>query len=399
MPFDHGPSWLVGGDHASPRCLQPFAPEVCGFLAALSTELRSDRRARQFPDVQTFAFWCRAGNLARLKASYEDAPRRLGLGLLFHVTPGNVPVNFAYSFAFGLLAGNSNIVRVPSLEMPQVDIICGAIDRLLGRPEHAEIGGMAAFARYGRDSAWTAKFSAKCDGRIIWGGDEAVAEFRKIPLPPRSIELTFADRYSLCVIEARSVGALSDKALAGLAEAFYNDTYLMDQNACASPHLVVWLGAGDGTEREIARRFWQALAALVETRYPLEPVQAVEKYTRLLSAVIEDGAIADLRRFRNSVYTIELAGISPGVERRRGRFGLFWEFHANRLDCLLPLVTRRFQTLTYFGVGVEALRDFVIGNRLSGIDRIVPVGKALDIDILWDGYDLIRQLSRIIDAR
>jgi len=45
----------------------------------------------------------------------------------------------------------------------------------------------------------------------------------------------------------------------------------------------------------------------------------------------------------------------------------------------------------------EALRDFVVSNRLSGIDRVVPVGSALDISVIWDGYDIVRTLSRIID--
>ena len=33
---------------------------------------------------------------------------------------------------------------------------------------------------------------------------------------------------------------------------------------------------------------------------------------------------------------------------------------------------------------------------LRGIDRVVPVGRALDMDIVWDGYDLIGSLSRLI---
>jgi hypothetical protein len=33
---------------------------------------------------------------------------------------------------------------------------------------------------------------------------------------------------------------------------------------------------------------------------------------------------------------------------------------------------------------------------LIGVDRIVPIGTALDIGIYWDGYDLIRTLSRVI---
>jgi len=36
---------------------------------------------------------------------------------------------------------------------------------------------------------------------------------------------------------------------------------------------------------------------------------------------------------------------------------------------------------------------------LSGIDRIVPVGKALDMDVTWDGYDIVRSLSRVIDVK
>jgi hypothetical protein len=33
-------------------------------------------------------------------------------------------------------------------------------------------------------------------------------------------------------------------------------------------------------------------------------------------------------------------------------------------------------------------------TRPVGIDRIVPMGKAMDFALIWDGYDLIRQMSR-----
>jgi hypothetical protein len=56
------------------------------------------------------------------------------------------------------------------------------------------------------------------------------------------------------------------------------------------------------------------------------------------------------------------------------------------------------QTLTYFGVPREELASFVRRNRVRGIDRIVPVGEAMDIGLTWDGYDLIRTLSRVCDV-
>ena len=36
---------------------------------------------------------------------------------------------------------------------------------------------------------------------------------------------------------------------------------------------------------------------------------------------------------------------------------------------------------------------------LEGIDRIVPVGRAVEMDIWWDGYDIISSLSRRIDIQ
>jgi hypothetical protein len=62
-------------------------------------------------------------------------------------------------------------------------------------------------------------------------------------------------------------------------------------------------------------------------------------------------------------------------------------------------VNNKYQTLTYYGVDKSTLLSFVIDNRLSGIDRIVPVGSALNISVVWDGYDVIGTLSRIIDVQ
>ena len=44
----------------------------------------------------------------------------------------------------------------------------------------------------------------------------------------------------------------------------------------------------------------------------------------------------------------------------------------------------------------EALAQSFVTNYVKGIDRIVPVGEAMDIGLDWDGYDLIGTLSRQI---
>jgi len=95
--------------------LPPFDDSIVEYLDQLSTILRKDRRIKEFPDVATFSFFCRRGNLNKNKKLYTDSTRNLrkGRGLVFHICPSNVPVNFAFSFVAGLLAGNANLVRVP----------------------------------------------------------------------------------------------------------------------------------------------------------------------------------------------------------------------------------------------------------------------------------------------
>ena len=71
-------------------------------------------------------------NIKNLKKEFNHKNNRLGLGLIFHITPSNIPTNFAYSLIFGLITGNSNIVKVPSKDFEQLKIIyCSIIKKIL----------------------------------------------------------------------------------------------------------------------------------------------------------------------------------------------------------------------------------------------------------------------------
>ena len=52
----------------------------------------------------------------------------------------------------------------------------------------------------------------------------------------------FPDRYSFCLINSKKFENLTEKELLSFANKFYNDTFIADQNACSSPHLIVWAG-------------------------------------------------------------------------------------------------------------------------------------------------------------
>lgn len=389
-------TYLVGDKTVSTRPFAPYEVLLCEFLNNLSSELRSCKEAAEYPDIMAFAFWCRKANIAKLKSDFKDRKARLGLGLVFHITPSNVPVNFAFSFAFGLLSGNANIVRVPSRRFKQIDIICSCLNRLFDYDEYSEIKAMTAFVRYEQNDEITGIFSANCNARIIWGGDETIRNIRKLPIPERGVEIAFSDRYSFCVIDAPSVIKLEEAGLSRLAESFYNDTYLMDQNACSSPHLIVW----QGEEKEAAKeRFWTAVNRTVAERYRLGVVNAVDKYTLLCHNAIELNNISCFKKHSNHLYRIAIDRLSDNMDALRGKYGYFYEYDTDDINSIAHIINTKYQTLTYFGVDKSQLHDFVVKNRLSGIDRIVPIGRALDIGVIWDGYDIVGSLSRIIDVK
>ncbi|HAX96044.1 MAG TPA: acyl-CoA reductase [Prolixibacteraceae bacterium] len=381
-----------------PNPLMPFDDLVCDFLSALSIELLSDAQAKLYPDIISFAYWCRKANIERLKDLYSDRHFRLGLGITFHITPSNVPINFVFSYVFSLLAGNANIVRVPSKDFPQTDIVCKAINRLFKNAKYEIISKMTAFVKYEQNDEVTRMYSSGCNARIIWGGDDAIRNIRKIPIPERGIEIAFADRYSFCIIEENAILNLSDVALRKLVTNFYNDTYLMDQNACSSPHLIVWLYNGTSSS-EAKRKFWESVYEMTHAKYELQPVSAIDKYTLLCENAIELNNIANFEKWGNYLYCMELKSLPENMDHLRGKSGFFYEYNTKDINNVAHIVNTKYQTLTYFGIDRLQLVNFVLKNRLTGIDRIVPLGSALDIGVVWDGHDLVKGLSRIIDCK
>lgn len=386
-------NYVLGGPSIHTRPLPPYDNIVCAFLGTLSSQLMADSAAKKFPDVMTFAFWCRRAHIQKLKADFGASDTRLGRGLAFHIAPSNVPVNFAFSYAFGLLSGNANIVRVASNDTAQATIICSAIDHILSDPAFDIVREMTAIVRYPADNKITEQFSALADGRVIWGGDQTIASIRSLDTPPRCVDLAFADRTSFCVIDVKSVDNVDDATMSQLVQNFYNDTYLMDQNACSSPHLVVWHGVQSDTVRA---KFWDALEVLASQSYALEAVQAVDKHTATMQAAIDIDEADRITQHGINVVRINLADLPLQIENTRGQFGLFFEHTTDDLSPLAEIISPKFQTLTYFGMDKNALSDFVTNGRLRGIDRIVPVGRALAIDVMWDGYDVVRHLSRVV---
>lgn len=372
----------------------PFSDEVVDFLNSLSQSLLHDTACRMYPDVVTFAFFCRRANMLKQKELFHSDKIRMGKGLVFHIAPSNVPVNFAYSLVTGLVAGNYNIVRVSSKPFPQVNIIVHHIEQTAA--QYPDIAQRIMIVRYEHESNANEIFSALCNLRVIWGGDKTIATLRSYPIPSRTTEICFADRYSIAAIGADAL--LQENNLSALAEKFYNDTYLFDQNACTSPHLIVWIG--DATTIQQAKdKFWTAVHGYVATHYhKFQEVIAVDKWTAMCRQAIG----MDIYRVEtqdNYILRVETENLTPDIEKYRCLGGYFTEYATQHIEDIAQIVNGRYQTLSYYGLERADLEQFVRLQRLSGIDRIVPVGETTAFSFVWDGYNLIDQMTRIVDVQ
>jgi hypothetical protein len=369
------------------------------FLADLSKNLLKKPETRSLPDVVTFAYWARKANLKALKTRIINQDRvQTGLGLVFHICPSNVPVNFAFSMAFGLLSGNSCVLRLSSAESQTTTLIAQTVFDLLNDPTHAAMREALLLLRYEHNDAINAFWLSKADGRIVWGGDETVQHMRGFPVPPRSREITFPDRYSLCTLQPDAILCLGDEGLEALCGQLYNDIYLMDQAACSSPQLVAWIGDKDKVNAA-QDKLWPRFVAFADERYGIRAVQAMDKLVTACEAAITKPNVKNIKRQGDSLYRIDLDALSVDQDKCRGYSGTVHEVILSSLEDLSPIVTEVYQTLTYFGFDRNDMIEYVSSSSLRGIDRVVPVGQALEMDIFWDGFDIIASLSRIVDIR
>jgi len=391
-------NYLVGSENFETKPFKPFNKITSEFLAEFSKQLNSQKNINKISDLKALAFWCRKQNIDALMKKNSSSELRIGVGLIFHVTPSNIATNFIYSLIFGLLTGNSNVVKISSKITIQAEIICKCLNLLLKKKKFQQLSKRITIIRYENNDEYTKKISYNCDLRIIWGGDNTIDNIRKFQLNPSATDITFSDRSSICIINADSVIKADKFFLNILAEKFYNDTYLVDQNACSSPHLIFWQGSK--SKNTIAqKKFWTAVYNLVKKKYNLEESSAIEKYTLLCKRIYYLKNNCKLSKYENLIYILKIKKLINDLDELRGKWGLFFEYETNDLNKISQYLNKKFQTLTYFGLDKNVCKKIIFDNLTDGIDRIVPIGQALDISLNWDGYNLNKSLTRVIEIK
>tara|TARA_A100000164_G_scaffold369589_1_gene394413 strand:- start:922 stop:2121 length:1200 start_codon:yes stop_codon:yes gene_type:complete len=377
---------------------QPFNKINLEFINNFSLELKKERLTYKYLDLIYLSSWCSKDKILEFKNRYSFKKTQLGRGLVFHISPSNVPTNFVYSFIFGLLSGNSNIVKLPTSEFSEKKIILRIIKNLFKKKKYEKIKNSNHFISYdkNKDNEITEKISSICDGRVIWGGDETINQIRKIWIPERAIEMTFPDRYSFSIINLNKLNNLKNMNFRILIKKFFYDAYTMNQLACNSPHFLFWLGKNN---HKLKNKFWNTLNEFVKKRFDLNEKNFINKYTNLVNNMFDQEKFDNLNMFENSLYVIDPNKDLKKIENIRGENGTFFQKNIKSLSNLKNFITKKCQTITYFGLNKKEIEEFVISNNLKGVDRVVPIGNALQMDITWDGFNIVNSLSREVTVQ
>ena len=147
------------------------------------------------------------------------------------------------------------------------------------------------------------------------------------------------------------------------------------------------------------KKFWNKVYVIVKKKYNLERSSAVDKYTLLCKKINFLKNNCNFIKYENFIYILKLKKLINNLDELRGKWGLFYEYETNNLNKISIFLNKKFQTMTYFGLDKNACKKIVVDNLTDGIDRIVPIGQALDISLNWDGFDLNKSLTRIIEIK
>ena len=386
---------ITGSSKIFKKNSSPFNSECLDFLSMLSKAILNKKNLFKYTDLISFAFWCRSSNIKK-KRQYlinQDHYIRKGIGTLLHVPPSNTPIAAAYSFAFGLLSGNSNIIRVSNPNLENIKIFLIIINKLFKNKKFKKIKKNNVFISYDKASSVSENLSNLIDGRIIWGNEKTIKNFKRMNTKNLCQDVFFDDKYSVSIIDLKKYSLLTEIKKDKLIKNFYNDTFIMDQNACSSPHLVFWINTGSKIND-----FWKRLDKFVGKKYEITNDLQNIKYDRLNKILFNSDMLVESHDLEKiSIYKIKK--LNSDIVNLRGYAGIFFESKIKNIDNLKKIINEKFQTITYFGIDRNKLENFVKNKELLGLCRVVPVGQAIDMDLVWDGKNLINELTRIIEVK
>lgn len=377
--------------------LEIFSELVLDFCNQLSRSIVAHENLRWNQAFVSLSFWLRKSSLKDIIEKNVTIIDRKGqivvpLGVVFHVCPSNVDTMVIYSMILSLLSGNKNILRVSSRSLNQNVIDLFEIMNMnLKLDKFCSLANFISIVSYDHNDEISSFISERVQGRVIWGGNTVVQYFKSISQNSLLTDLYFPDRISLSVIKVSKYNALSNEGQDEFVRLFYNDSYTFDQQGCSSPQTIVCVGR-DNEIQDFEGSFYDKLSMFAKTNYE-NNIEAMASLK--MNTLVEDAISNNIKSYvRPNNFLVMVKSNGDTLKHSCGA-GYFYVKTIQNLIEIRNYVSPITQTLSYFGFEEEEL--FEIGDSIyeKGVDRIVPIGKALSFDYIWDGANLITKLTKI----
>ncbi len=362
----------------------PFSNKVISVFDKISKRILSDKSLISLPDVFSFGFWCRKNNLKILKKKFNKNKDDIGVGLIFHVPSSNIPVLPLYSLAFGVLTGNSNIIRIPKQNIVYLKKVISVI-REEFKSKNLHLNNL--FISYNRDEKISKELSLISNARMIWGSDKTIQKFKNYKTKQKCKDLMFGDKYSIAIFHLENK---DKKIMPKIIKKFYNDTFVVDQNACSSPSIIFWYR----TEIRLISLFWKELNKLVLKQYKISYGISSKRFEYLNDLLIKYNNISLDSDEKNTFFRLKIDS-NLNYKYFKGFAGIFFERHLESLKKFKKILNNKMQTLSFYGLSDASLNE--VKKQISkkkSINRIVEIGRTLEMDFIWDGKNVYKSLTK-----
>jgi phenylacetate-CoA ligase len=319
---------------------------------------------------------------------FSGRMRAMPLGIVLHVTAGNVFLSSIDSLIMGLITKNISLLKVSS----QNTFFPLFFAEMLALHDKNKIlsDKFAILHWKGGESSIEDLLKKKVDGIIAWGGEEMIESYRR-NLPKEVKLLDFGPKVSLQVI---SQEGLSRKNLALVANSVVEDIIAWDQSACASPqNLFLQEGINEGELLKAIDQAFQDAPRRGEISED-EAVEILKEYYRgLYSEIMNKGVV--LKGEEHLLHLEDQKYLRPSPLHRSLIIKRFKD--ENDLFQNLESFNYYLQSCSYL-LGDNEKDNYLTHLCLAGIKRFAPLGT-----ITWgmegaphDGRQVLRELTRMI---
>ena len=305
--------------------------------------------------------------------------KRFPLGAILHIAAGNMDVLPVYSVVEGLLAGNINVLKLPSADQGlSVKLLCELIK---AEPKLGHY--IYVFDVPSSDVESLQKLALACNAVAVWGGDEPVAAVRKL-CPPDMKIIEWGHKLSFAYA---SVDAADDE-LYRLAEHICRT----DQLLCSSAQGIFIDTSSRKEQLAFAERFCDILQSTAAKTHPHDAGLRA-RYT--ISAYTADLEGKDIYRGGVAVLTPEDSELELSPMYRN-----MW-VKCLPMDRLYTLKKHKMHLQTASLLMPDESRRKVAAEQLAlcGVTRILLPGDMSETVAgeAHDGRYALREYSRIVE--